>query len=112
MQTAISYMKNYWNNIFFIEDNLLWVKIKIRGEPARVCLVLPNHKINEVLGNNHGTLFTGHGGVDKTKAKLQQNYWWPNINSTILDFIKTCDKCQKNRTDVHPKPDLLTLLPI
>ena len=34
------------------------------------------------------------------------------MDSTILDFIKTCDKCQKNRTDIHPKPDLLTPLPI
>jgi hypothetical protein len=35
------------------------------------------------LGNSHGTLFTGHKGVDKTKARLQQNYWWPNMDSTI-----------------------------
>jgi hypothetical protein len=83
MQTAISYMKNYWNNRFFIEDDLLWVRMKIRGEPARVCLVLPIHKIIEVLGNSHGTLFTGHKGVDKTKARLQQNYWWPNMDSAI-----------------------------
>ncbi len=47
--TAISYMKNYWNNRFFIEDDLLWVRIKIRGEPARVYLVLSSHKIKEVL---------------------------------------------------------------
>jgi hypothetical protein len=78
--TAISYMKNYWNNRFFIEDDLLWVRIKIRGEPARVCLFLPSHKIKEVLGYSHGTLFTGHEGIDKTKARLQQNYWWPNMD--------------------------------
>ncbi len=71
---AIRYMKNYWNNRFFIEDDLLWVRIKIRAEPARVCLVLPSHKIKEVLGNSHGTLFAGHEGVDKTRARLQQNY--------------------------------------
>ncbi len=107
-----------------------------RGEPAWVCLVLPSHKITEVLGNNHGTLCMGHEGVDKTKVPLSQlghcsrgnqnwfraeqqrnqialqpakcfslqNYWWPNMNSKISDFIKTCDKCQKNRTDVHSKP--------
>jgi hypothetical protein len=50
--------------------------------------------------------------VDKTKARLLQNYWWSNMDSTISDFIKTCVKCQKNGTDVHPKPDLLTLQPI
>jgi hypothetical protein len=34
------------------------------------------------------------------------------MDLTISDFIKNCKKCQKNRTDVHPKPDLLTPLPI
>jgi hypothetical protein len=33
------------------------------------------------------------------------------MDLTISDFIKTCDQCQKNRTDVHLKPDLLTPLP-
>jgi hypothetical protein len=64
--SAISYKKNYWNNQFFIEDDLLWVRIKIRGELARVCLDLPNHKIADILATSHGTLFTGHKGVDKT----------------------------------------------
>jgi hypothetical protein len=50
MQTAISYMKNYWNNRFFIEDNLLWVRTKIKGEPARVCLVLTSHKTTDNFG--------------------------------------------------------------
>ena len=47
--TVISYMKNYWNNRFFIKNGLFWVRIKIRGEPAGVCLVLPSYKIKEVL---------------------------------------------------------------
>lgn len=67
--SAISYKKNYWNNQFFIEDDLLWVRIKIRGELARVCLDLPNHKIADILATSHGTLFTGHKGVDKNHKK-------------------------------------------
>ncbi len=35
----------------FIKDAPLWVWIKLRGEPARVCLLLPAHKISEVLKN-------------------------------------------------------------
>jgi hypothetical protein len=51
-----------------MEDNLLLVRIKIRGEPARVCLVLSSHKITKVLANSHGTLLTGHKGVYKTNT--------------------------------------------
>jgi hypothetical protein len=69
--------------------------IKVGGEPTRICLVMPTHKIAEVLKNSLGTLFTGHEGVDKRKFRLQQNYWWPNMDSTISDFIKTCEKSKK-----------------
>ena len=34
------------------------------------------------------------------------------MDKDIAEFFKSCDKCQKTRTDVHPKPDLLTPLPI
>jgi hypothetical protein len=38
--------------------------------------------------------------------------WWLSMDQDIGEFIKSCGKCQENRTDVHPKPDLLTSLPI
>jgi hypothetical protein len=99
-------MKNYWNNRFFIEDyppTLLQNQNQRRDSTSLSGFAQP--QVTEVLKNTHGTLFTGHKEVDETKARLQQNYWWPNMDSTILDFNKTCNKCQKNRTDIYPKPD-------
>jgi hypothetical protein len=37
----------------------------IQSGTSQVCLVLPRHKVNEMLKNSHGILFTGHEGVDK-----------------------------------------------
>ena len=105
-------MNYYWANRFFIENNLLWVRFQYRGEPSRVCLVLPSTKVKEVLREGHGTLFTGHEGVAKTRFRVTQNYWWPSIDKDIGEFIKSCVPCQKTRTDIHPKPDVLTPLPI
>jgi len=47
--TAKFLMKHYWANNIFIEDNVLWVRIKYRGEPSRVCLVLSESRVIEVL---------------------------------------------------------------
>ena len=102
----------YLKQKFFIEDNILWIRVQYRGEPSRVCLVLPQKSVNKALNEGHGTLFTGHEGCAKTKARITQNYWWPQMDKDIAEFIKSCEKCQKTRTDVHPKPDLLTSLPI
>ncbi len=68
--SAISYMKTYWRNQYFIEDDLLWVRIKVRGEPALICLVLPSHKIAEILEVSHGTLFTGQNQIQNTTKLL------------------------------------------
>ena len=77
-----------------------------------MCLVLPQKSVNKALNEGQGTLFTGHEGCAKTKARITQNYWWPQMDKDISDFIKSCDKCQKTRTEVHPTKDLLTPLPI
>jgi hypothetical protein len=45
---AKEYLNYYWANKFFIEDNLLRVRIQYRGKPSRVCVVLPSTKINRV----------------------------------------------------------------
>ena len=111
-KTAQNAMKNYWANKFFIEDDLLWTRFKYKGEPSRVCLVIPRNMVGQTLKDAHGTLFSGHEGIAKTRARITQNYWWPAMDGDIANFIKTCGKCQKTRTDIKQKPDLLTPLPI
>jgi hypothetical protein len=71
---AKRYLNYYWANRFFIEDNLLWVRIRYRGEPSRVCVVLPSTEINRVLEDGHSTLFSAHEGVAKTRYRVTQNY--------------------------------------
>jgi hypothetical protein len=42
--SAISYMKNYWNR--FLSKTIYY---GIHGEPTKVCMVLPYHKIANIL---------------------------------------------------------------
>ena len=111
-QNAKLLMNHYWGNRFFIDNDLLWTRLNYRGEPARVCLVIPRSKVNDILKDGHGTLFTGHEGVAKTRFRITQNYWWPSIDRDIGNFIKSCEKCQKTRVDVHPTRDVMTSLPL
>jgi hypothetical protein len=61
--------KDYLSKTFFIEDDILWVQIQTKGEPTRVCDVIPQNRIQEILKNEHGALFNGHEGVAKTRFK-------------------------------------------
>jgi hypothetical protein len=53
--------------MFFIEDDILWVRIQTKGESTRVCVVIPQNQIQEILKDEHGALFKG---VAKTRFNL------------------------------------------
>ena len=111
-QIAFLLINQYWGNRFFIDNDLLWTRLNYRGEQARVCLVIPRSKVNNILKDGHGTLFTGHEGVAKTRFRITQNYWWPSIDKDTGNFIKSCEKCQKTRVDIHPTCDVKMSLPL
>ncbi len=54
----------------------------------------------------------GHLGVDKTLAAMQQLFYWPNMVDDVRLYIKTCERCQKNKPSNLKKAGLLTPLPI
>jgi hypothetical protein len=69
--------KDYLSKMFFIEDDILWVRIQTSGEPTRVCVGVPLNRIQDILKNEHGALFDGHEGVAKTRFNLSKKYYWP-----------------------------------
>lgn len=49
----------------------------------------------------------GHLGRDKTRAKIAARYYWPRMTQKIRDFVKCCDKCQRqNAKDKGVQPPL------
>ena len=91
----------------FIEDNLVWKRIKRMGEPSRVVIFLPQTLISQALDDAHGSQLGGHDGAYKTKERLLQCYYWPGMDSDILKHIQACHKCQMRKTTTHPKEALL-----
>ncbi len=41
--TARILTKDYLSKMFFIKDNLVWVQVQTKGEPTRVCVVIPRN---------------------------------------------------------------------
>ena len=42
----------------------------------------------------HRSAYSGHFGVIKVYAKLQESLWWPRMRQTIEDVLRTCHECQ------------------
>ena len=95
----------------FIEDGILWRRLKRGPYPTRSVLVVPRELSGALINEAHGGLLTGHGGMSKTKERLLESYYWPNMDKDIMDHINVCKNCQVRRTDDRPLPQLLSPLP-
>jgi len=66
--------------------NLLWV---------------PRGLISGILESEHDMKIAGHMGQDKTIELIRRNFWWPEMNERIINFVRSCPKCQQNTTARH-----------
>ena len=99
------------SNDVFIENDVMWRRIKTKAQPGRVVVLLPRSLVKIVLEEAHGHLLTGHDGTGKTKQRLMLSYWWPKMDKDIEHHISTCRKCQIRRVDHAAPPQLLSPLP-
>jgi len=51
----------------------------------------------------HDAKVAGHFGRDKTLDLMKGNYYWPNIEEWVRNYLRTCDACQRNKTARHKK---------
>ena len=77
---------------YFLDDPYLY---KMCSDSLfRRCV--PNQDIEGVLEHCHASACGGHGGVDKTVAKiLECKLWWPTMHKDAHKFIRECGRCQR-----------------
>ena len=66
----------------------LWVlgQLVLRGNRIVIPESLWKHTI--VLAHE------GHQGMTRTKARLREKVWWPNMDRQVEQFVKACHPCQ------------------
>jgi hypothetical protein len=72
-------------------------------------LWIPDNKdlIQKILESEHDTKVAGHMGQDKTIELIRRNFWWPKMDERIIDFVRSCTECQRNKTARHQPYGLL-----
>jgi len=46
-------------------------------------------------------------GQDKTIELIRRNFWWPKMDEDIIDFVRSCPECQRNKAAHHQPYGLL-----
>jgi hypothetical protein len=90
-------------------DGLLY---QVKGNKRR--LYVPNNKAvkERIMHEMHDVPSTGgHLGMAKTLERVTRKYYWPRMASDVKEYVKTCSKCQRNKSTNQRPIGLLQPLP-
>lgn len=69
-------------------------------------LVIPDHMNlkKQCLQQVHNCPYSGHLGVNKTQNMIDRLYWWKGIREDVVQHIRHCSTCQRDKTNSNQKP--------
>ena len=65
-----------------------------------------------ILYELHDAPYSGHPGISKTLKNVQRLYWWHSVRPDVIDYVKTCANCQRNKASSAKPAGVLHPLPI
>jgi len=77
-----------------LADGLLYYRLSRKDGKESELLVVPevSRRIIVMLYHSHH-LMGGHRGWKTAKAKIQQRYFWPNMNEDVKHYVGNCPEC-------------------
>ena len=83
----------------------LWVVGQVVMRGARI--VMPQSLWKQTIMLAH----EGHQGMVRTKARLREKVWWPQMDRKVEDAIRSCHPCQLVGPRAKPEPVRSSTLP-
>ena len=66
----------------------------------------------DLLHDHHDNKGSGHLGTAKTVNLLGRLYYWPGMSRDVKDYVRSCNSCQRNKSDITTTRGMLQPLPI
>lgn len=82
------------------------------GDSERLYIPTDASLRTRLLHECHDVATAGHLGKDKTLEQVKRRFYWPRMDSDVLQYVRTCDACQRNKPSQQATPGLLQPLPI
>lgn len=84
-----------------LREGILYRKNPRKGRPW--LLVVPSILRKDLIYECHDTPVGGHYGVEKTLARLKENYYWINMDKSVRAYVRSCPFCQNFKARVGTK---------
>ncbi|GAU11620.1 hypothetical protein TSUD_346120 [Trifolium subterraneum] len=93
------------NTHYTVRDGLLYWK-------HRIVIPVDDALLQQVLKEFHSSPIGGHAGMTRTLARIQAQFYWPNMKQDIVQYVQNCLVCQQTKTTNTLPAGLLQPLPI
>lgn len=87
-------------NPYSMRSNLIYFKNRIVIPPQ-------SDIMQQLLSEFHNSPIGGHSGIYRTFQRLCQQFYWPSMYQSIMDYVTTCDICQKAKSYILSPARLL-----
>jgi len=65
-----------------------------------------------VISLFHDHMTAGHARITKMLQLITPYYWWPNLKTSVTEYIKGCATCQMTKVNTHPThPPMFPITP-
>eukprot|EP00253_Pinus_taeda_P036407 PITA_36407 len=115
----IEYVKEYSKDRFACEvldgqvvDDRYRVVDEIIYYRDRIFLTEGSQLKKKILQPSHDSPLAGHQGFTKTYRAIRERFSWKGLKEDILQHIRECDVCQRNKGEMNHPAGLLQPLPI
>ena len=86
-----SYFKHK-NSILLNEKNNMLYKLNQKNTNQRI--VVPRSEVKSIMQFYHDHKLHGHLGVNKTVNKINQSFYWSNMQEEVTEYVNCCHSCQ------------------
>src|SRR5512140_669450 len=81
---------------YMLEDELVYFR-------RRVWVPEDNGLKIKIARSYHDHKVAGHFGREKTLELIKRNYYWPNMEAWIRNYVRSCDTCQRTKAGQHAR---------
>jgi len=84
-----------------VKEGILEIRDRLLYRKGMLWVPENERLIKAILESEHDTKIARHMGQDKTIELIRRNFWGPKMNEGIIDFVRSCPECQRNKASRH-----------
>jgi hypothetical protein len=96
-----------YQQVLTSKNELLEVEVGVLYRKNKLWVPDDKELLTSLMQSEHDSKIAGHMGQDKTIEIVRRNFWWPKMDEYIVDYIRTCPDCQRDKARRHQPYGLL-----